>query len=188
MAHLQSAYQTDATKPSRTRHPSESRQNKLHIHFDTHRRRSVRKYEHSALTNVYAVASVIVSGAVGPTQQKRQRYLKPQSTSPLDRFVHIRTRFPLASSLTIATKHAPNKRANVFRSGAACGMEWSSMPREAPTARLSGRGNFISSRGVVRTYDREGRKEGSIPQACGETISEAILDFVLSLTSCEFSS
>lgn len=161
MAHLQSAYQTDATKPSRTRHPSESRQNKLHIHFDTHRRRSVRKYEHSALTNVYAVASVIVSGAVGPTQQKRQRYLKPQSTSPLDRFVHIRTRFPLASSLTIATKHAPNKRANVFRSGAACGMEWSSMPREAPQP-LGFQGEAISSvRGESfgPTIEKEGRKE-----------------------------
>jgi hypothetical protein len=95
IAHLDSAYATDAMKPYGTSYATESRQNKFDLDVDPHSGSRIREYKHSTVANVYAVAGVIVALAIGPAEQKWQSYVKPPPVSSFDRLVHIRTQIPL---------------------------------------------------------------------------------------------
>jgi hypothetical protein len=95
IAHLDSAYATDAMKPYGTSYATESRQNKFDLDVDPHSGTGIREYKHSTVANVYAVAGVIVALAIGPAEQKWQSYVKPPPVSSFDRLVHIRTQIPL---------------------------------------------------------------------------------------------
>ena len=70
---------------------------------------------HAALANVYAVPSVVLAPAVGPAEQKWQRYFKSPRISSLDGSIHIRTQFPSARLLNISATRERHKRVIVCR-------------------------------------------------------------------------
>jgi len=98
----------------RARHPAERWQYEFDLHVAPQRGSCGSQYKHPAMTNVYAVAGVVVAPAVGPAEQEWQSYLKPTGIPSLDGVVHIRTQFPSAGMLTISTPQELHKRVMVF--------------------------------------------------------------------------
>jgi hypothetical protein len=112
VAHFNPAYTAYTMQPCRPRHTAKRWQYKFNLHLAPQRKSFSREQKHSALTNVQAVAGVVVVPVVAPAEQEWQRYLKPSRISSLDDSIHIRTQFRLR--LTIPMLRKRHKRVIVF--------------------------------------------------------------------------
>ena len=121
VAHFNPAYSSHTVKPCRTRHSAERRQYKIDLHLAPQRGSGGGEYKHSAVTNVHALAGVVVAPTLGPAEQERQRYLKSSRISSLDGIIHIRTQSLFAGLPNISTTRAGHKRVIVHgRWGRGC--------------------------------------------------------------------
>lgn len=83
--HFDSTYPANAVQPGRARNPPKSRQHQLNFDLDSHRGAFSCENKQPALAYVHAMAGTIMVGSVFPAEQKRERDLKSQRVSSLDR-------------------------------------------------------------------------------------------------------
>jgi hypothetical protein len=161
VAHFNPAYTAHTMQPCRPRHTAERWQYKFDLHLTPQRKSFRGEQKHSALTNVHAVAGVVVFPVVNPAEQEWQRYLKPSRISSLDGSIHIRTQFPLRTCLPYRCHESATSGRSFSECGAAPAIDRSSPLLCLRTSSRSARADPSASRGAIQPWTRE----GCFPQA-----------------------